>query len=65
MATVRDDAHWAAYNARQQARAPRLLCQEVLAAAGDGAGRSARCGDPRIRPDIALLWLSMGYWAAS
>jgi trans-aconitate methyltransferase len=39
--TVRDDAHWAAYNARQQARAVRLLCQEVLAAAGVGAGRVA------------------------
>ena len=39
--TVRDDAHWAAYNARQQASAVRLLCQEVLAAAGVGAGRVA------------------------
>jgi hypothetical protein len=34
-------AHWAAYNARQQARAVRLLCREVLAAAGVGAGRVA------------------------
>jgi trans-aconitate methyltransferase len=41
MATVRDDAHWAAYNARQQTRAVRLLCQEVLTAAGPAAGRSA------------------------
>jgi trans-aconitate methyltransferase len=39
--TVRNDAHWAAYNARQQARAVRPLCQEVLAAAGVGAGRVA------------------------
>jgi trans-aconitate methyltransferase len=38
---VRDDAHWAAYNARQRARAVRLLCQEVLAAAGVGAGQVA------------------------
>jgi len=41
MTTVRDDAHWAAYNARQQDRAVRLLCQEVLAAAGAGARRTA------------------------
>jgi trans-aconitate methyltransferase len=41
MATVRDDAHWAAYSARQQARAVRLLCQDVLTAAGAGARRSA------------------------
>jgi trans-aconitate methyltransferase len=41
MTTFRDDAHWAAYNARQQARAVRLLCQEVLGAAGAGAERTA------------------------
>jgi hypothetical protein len=41
MTTVRDDAHWAVYNARQQARAVRFLCQEVLGAAGVGAGRTA------------------------
>ena len=40
MATVRDDAR-AAYDAWQQARTVRLLCQEVLAAAGVGAGRVA------------------------
>lgn len=41
MKTAHDDDHWAVYNAGQQTRDVRPLCDEVLALAGPGAGRSA------------------------
>ena len=39
--TVGDDSYWASYNARQQTRPVRPLCQQVLEVAGAGAGRTA------------------------
>jgi len=38
---VHDDAHWVAYNAKQQTRDVRPLCRELLTLAGPGAGRRA------------------------
>ncbi|PRZ02632.1 methyltransferase family protein [Isoptericola sp. CG 20/1183] len=36
-----DLAHWDLYNADQVGRAPRQLCRDLLARAGEGAGRQA------------------------
>jgi len=38
---VRGAEHWAEYNDRQRGRAARPLCAELIALAGDGAGRDA------------------------
>ncbi|MGX6602953.1 class I SAM-dependent methyltransferase [Micromonosporaceae bacterium Da 78-11] len=38
---MHDDAHWAAYNARQPGRPVRELCRRAMDLAGPGAGRTA------------------------
>lgn len=39
--TPRTGEHWAAYNDDRRSRAPRALCEDVIALAGPGAGRPA------------------------
>jgi hypothetical protein len=39
--TVRSGTHWAEYNDSQRGREVRPLCSELIALAGDGAGRDA------------------------
>src|SRR3982750_3460898 len=39
--TVRGGEHWAEYNDSQRGREVRPLCAELIALAGDGAGRAA------------------------